>query len=87
MIRGAIKGIWSLVVLGVALYAFFFVPLGDRTLFEHVWRIAHTDEAQDLGREAAAASLRAGQEVIRQVDDVDAHSDAGADELNAPAAP
>lgn len=84
MIRGAIKGVWSLVVLGVVLYGFFFVPLGERTLFEHVWRIARTDEAQDLGREAAEASVRAGREVVRQVDEAD---EAGANAETPPEGP
>ena len=51
-----IKGALALVGFAVVAYVFFFVPLGERTMFEHVRRIAATEEAQDLGDEAGQAA-------------------------------
>jgi len=47
----------------------FMVPLGRFTLFEHLRRIASTDEARELGGEAVTASERLRSEVARQVGD------------------
>lgn len=58
MIKSAIKGIVYLTAFGVLAYLFFFVPLGRRTLWEHVQRIAATDEAQDLGEDVSTATDR-----------------------------
>jgi hypothetical protein len=33
-------------------YVFFFVPVGRRTLFQHAWRIAQTEPAQELAEDA-----------------------------------
>lgn len=43
------------------LYVFFFVPIGERTLCDHVKRIARTPEAQDLGRDLGRASIRVAE--------------------------
>jgi hypothetical protein len=43
-----------LLILGVLAAAGFFavfVPLGEKTLYQHLIRIAGTDEARELGRE------------------------------------
>jgi hypothetical protein len=63
VIRGTIKGIVSSIVLGVLAYGFFFVPLGERTLFDHTRRIAETPEAKDLGEEVGQAGSRLGDEL------------------------
>jgi len=67
VIRFLVRGLWSLLVLGVLVYATFFVPLGQRTLYQHVTRIAGTDEARDLGREVGEATHRAGEAIAQQV--------------------
>jgi hypothetical protein len=56
VIKRAIKASVAFVVFSILLYFFFFVPLGRRTLYEHVSRIAATDEAQELGDEVETAS-------------------------------
>ena len=69
MIKGAIKGVVYLTAFGVLAYLFFFVPLGQRTLWQHVSRIAATEEAQELGDEMEEATDRAEtalREKIRQ---------------------
>lgn len=63
MIRGAVKLLVTLTGLVAIAYVVFLVPLGERTLFEHVRRIAGTEEAQDLGRDLGAAGERVGDEV------------------------
>ena len=50
MIVRSVKLFWSLLVFAAVLWFALFVELGERTLFQHVMRIAQTDEAQDLGR-------------------------------------
>ena len=49
MIGFAVKVVVGGVVSAGMLYTLFFVPLGRRTLFEHLSRIAATDEARELG--------------------------------------
>ena len=79
MIRRTIGLVWSLVVLGCVAYVFFFVPLGKRTLFEHVFRIAQTDEAKELGDEAVEAGERLTTDLEERIDHLrDAGPDAGA---------
>jgi hypothetical protein len=41
----------KLVVLSVILYATFFIPVGERTLWEHLRRISNTREARELTSE------------------------------------
>lgn len=64
----------GLVALAVV---FFFVPLGRRTLFEHVRRISATPEAQELGTEVDEASERVEGAVREKVRDLT--RDAGLD--------
>ena len=82
MIRLLFKSPLSLIGAGVLLYVFFFVPLGERTAFQHARRIAGTDEARERGQEAGAAARRLEahlqDEVGRLLDaGVDAGPDAG----------
>lgn len=58
MIKFFIKGFFTFIGMAVFAYVFFFVELGERTLFQHVKRIAATEEAQDLGDDIGAASDR-----------------------------
>ncbi len=66
MITFAARAAISIVVTGIVLYFFFLVPLGERTLYEHVSRIAETDEAQELGDEVGEASERLKAEMERR---------------------
>ncbi len=63
MIRRAIKAVVYLTGLLVLAYGYFFVPLGQRTLFDHTRRILATPEAQELGAEVDVAAGRMGQAV------------------------
>ena len=72
-----IKGALSLVGLAVVAYVFFFVPLGQRTLFEHARRIAATDEAQELGDEAGEAAGRLRNHLEDEIDEHVRVPDAG----------
>ncbi len=69
MIKFFLKSVWVVLVIGVVGYGLFFVPLGERTLFQHIFRISQTDEAQDLGREARQASERAVGEIRDQLEE------------------
>ncbi|MEM9072383.1 MAG: hypothetical protein AAGE52_28010 [Myxococcota bacterium] len=67
--RSLTKTALSLVGLAVVAYVFFFIPLGERTLYQHARRIAATDEAQELGREAQEAAERLQEHVEEQIDE------------------
>lgn len=67
MIRWAVRSAISLFVTAIVLWFCFMVPLGQRTLFEHVMRIARTDEARELGSEVGVAAERLEGEIDRQV--------------------
>ena len=66
MIRRTVRASLWLAGLLVLAWVTFFVPLGERTLYEHLSRIAATDEAQDLGREAEQAGKKLGTQVERK---------------------
>jgi hypothetical protein len=68
MIRKVLSGIVSLIILCILSYLVFFVPLGERTLSEHIRRIAATPEAEDLGRDAARASERIEETVRDEIE-------------------
>ncbi len=74
MIKSAL-GVIGLLALA---YLYFFIPLGDMTLHQHVMRIAATEEAQELSREAneAAERLREQVEGLRGDAGADAAQDA-----------
>jgi hypothetical protein len=54
----------DLIVLLFALYAFAFVPLGQRTGLEHVRAILRTHEAREAGEELLEAGDRLKQRVL-----------------------
>lgn len=68
------KSIFALIGFGVVAYGFFFFPLGSRTAWQHCQAIAATEEAQELGREAAQAAERLEDQVE---DEIDRLSDGG----------
>ena len=53
----------ELVVLLFAVLGFFFVPLGQRTAFDHVRAVLATPAAADAGRELSTAVSRIGGKV------------------------
>ena len=77
MIRTLLRAGVSLVGLGTLAYAYFFVPLGSHTLWEHTQRIAATPEAQELGDDVGVASDRVGDAVRTKIGELSAQ-DAGA---------
>ncbi|MGD8317292.1 MAG: hypothetical protein PVH76_06065 [Myxococcales bacterium] len=83
MIRRSIRLIWTGAVLAFLAYVLFFVRLGERSPFEHLVRVIHTDEAQELGREVSAATERIAKQIGNQVHDATKPPaiDAGASEV------
>lgn len=67
MIRRAMRLVWTGAVLAFVAYVLFFVKLGDRTPFQHLMRVAGTDEAKELGREVGAATERITKKIGDQV--------------------
>ena len=67
MIRRMLKLIWTGAVLAFLAYVQFFTRLGDRTPFQHLIRVAGTDEAKELGREVGAATERISKKIGDQV--------------------
>ncbi|MBX3247355.1 MAG: hypothetical protein KF901_09245 [Myxococcales bacterium] len=62
------KSALTLIGLAVVAYVFFFVPLGQRTMYQHARRIAGTEEARELGREATEAAERLREHVEEQIE-------------------
>lgn len=58
MIGRVINGVIWLIGAGVVSYFVFFVPVGERTVYQHATRIWATPEAQDLQREVKEATIR-----------------------------
>ena len=48
MLRALLRLTLQMLALAALLYFVFFVPVGERTLYAHLSRIASTDEAQEL---------------------------------------
>lgn len=67
MIRRTIRLVWTGAVLAFLAYVLFFVRLGQRTPFQHLMRVAGTEEAQELGREVGAATERITKKIGDQV--------------------
>jgi len=63
MLRSAAK----MLGLSALLYAFFFLPIGDYTLYGHVTRIAQTREAKELGGELSAAADDARRSLSQRI--------------------
>jgi hypothetical protein len=83
MIKRSMRLMWRGAVLAFLVYLLFFVQLGERSAFQHLMRVADTNEAQELGREVSAATDRITKEIGEQVHNVTqppAH-DAGASQV------
>ena len=70
MIKRSMRLLWRGAVLSFLIYVLFFVQLGERSAFQHLMRVADTEEAQELGREVSAATERITEEIGGQVHDV-----------------
>lgn len=68
MIVSLFRGLWSLLVLGVVGYFVFFVPLGERTLYQHIRRIAATEEAGALREEVGVAGQKLADDLRRELE-------------------
>lgn len=62
-IRSAVE----IIVLLFAAYAFFRVPIGEKTSWQHVVAIFSTDEAREAAREYKAAGESLRDEIVGQV--------------------
>ena len=60
---GLFKTAIRLIIFALALFAFFTVPLGEKTLYQHVSGLLSTDEAKDLGRELKGATRKIGDAI------------------------
>jgi hypothetical protein len=80
-----LKLVWTGVVLAFVAYVLFFTRLGDRTPFQHLMRVAGTDEAKELGREVTEATGRITKKIGDQVHEATKppEADAGASEVPA----
>jgi len=67
MIRRSLRLVWTGAVLAFLMYMLFFVQLGERSAFQHLMRVIHTDEAQELGREVEAVTERITKKIGGQV--------------------
>lgn len=68
MIRRSVDAVIGTVCLACVGYVYFFVPVGQRTLFEHTMRIAATEPAQELGRDATTTAQTLGAHVLSELD-------------------
>lgn len=63
MLGDLAKRLVNLVVVVLAAVTFFLVPLGDKTLFQHLRAIFSTPAAGELGRELK----KTGEDVVQEV--------------------
>ena len=70
MIRRLVDTVIGTVCLGCVGYVYFFVPVGQRTLFEHTRRIAATEPAQELQRDATSTAHTLGARVVDELERV-----------------
>jgi hypothetical protein len=68
MIRRAVDTVIGAVCLGCVGYVVFFVPVGERTLFQHARRIAATEPAQELQRDATQTARTLGARVADELE-------------------
>ncbi len=62
-----LKWLFRLVALVAIVWFGAMVPLGRRTLFGHLWAIAHTQEAKELGEGAKEASGHLADKVRQEI--------------------
>jgi hypothetical protein len=64
---------FRMLALAGVLYVTFFVPIGPRTLYSHVTRIAATSEARDLGTAVYASAKDALNAGLAKLDTLRPH--------------
>lgn len=62
-----VRSVVEIVVLLLAAYAFFRVPVGTKTSFEHLIAIFSTDPAREAAREYKAAGKELRDEIVERV--------------------
>jgi hypothetical protein len=62
-----VKRVINLVVVALAAVTFFLVPLGKKTLFQHLCAVFSTKEASELGRELEKTGKTVVDEVHKEV--------------------
>lgn len=67
MLGELVKRAVNLVVVVLAAVTFFLVPLGSKTMFQHVCAIFSTKEAGELGRELEKTGKTVVHEVEKEV--------------------
>ncbi|MBK8170505.1 MAG: hypothetical protein IPK60_09185 [Sandaracinaceae bacterium] len=85
MISKLVSALIALVGLISFGYVFFVVPIGRRTLYEHVKNIAATPEAHELGTDVREATTRVTDRVTQEWEA--AHSDGGLPNMPVPSVP
>lgn len=83
MLGGLIKRVLNVVVLGLALLAFFRVPLGRRTPAQHVAAVFSTPPAREAAASLAEAGRRIGERMIAEVERARAAAPAPDDKTSA----
>jgi len=68
MIRRTVNGAISAVGLACVGYVVFFVPVGRRTVFEHLARIYATQPAQELKEDATATAEEWSAHVASEIE-------------------
>ena len=84
MIRGFLNTVIWCVGAAVIAYVVFTVPLGERTMFEHLARIWETPEAQDMRSEVRDAASRAKTEMTARITESSQSQTAAQDQQTAP---
>ena len=64
--RRLVNAILWMIGLLVVLVAYFAVPVGRFTMFEHTRRIARTEPAQELGRDLGETARLVKEEALEQ---------------------
>jgi hypothetical protein len=68
MIGWLIRATFGTILMGVAGYAFVAVPVGRRTMFEHVLAISQTQPAQEMADDVKATAGEAVDRVRASLD-------------------
>lgn len=67
MIGFLLKVAFNCLLLACGVYVVFFVPLGERTIYQHLAAIAATEPAQEFASEIGDLASQAQEGVTRQV--------------------
>ena len=87
MLANPLRRAVDLVVCFLALYAFAFVPLGERTGLEHLKAVLRTPAAKTAGHELVEAADRLRQRLLGAPDEAEAVADAPREARGVPKVP